>query len=260
MVSKLIDKQASNRESGPVLELRAVSKNFGGVRALHDVDFDVRVNEILCVVGDNGAGKSTLIKIIAGVHQPSGGEIRMNDRIIKIPSPRAARELGIETVYQELALVDNLDVVENIFLGRTTTRFRWFIDRKHMIAEARAILERLNIAIPSLTDPIENLSGGQRQALAISRALAWGGRIVILDEPTAALGVKETAKVLNLIKQLKSHGVAVIVISHNMRDVFDISDRILVLRGGRRMGMLNRESTDINEVVKLITGYEPPVN
>ena len=241
-------------KSQPVLELRGICKYFGGVHALEDVDFELYPTEILAIVGDNGAGKSTLIKTISGAHQPDQGEIYLKGQKVEIPTPHVARELGIETVYQELALVNNLDVVENIFLGRTLTKFRWFIDRKRMIAETTTILQRLNINIPFLKEPVQNMSGGQRQALALGRAIAWGGRIVILDEPTAALGVKETSKVLSLIKQLKEHGVSIIVISHNMRDVFDISDRIIVLRGGRRVGSRMRSETDMDEIVKLITG------
>jgi len=243
-----------NSKSQPILELRGICKYFGGVHALEDVDLELYPNEILALVGDNAAGKSTLIKIIAGVHQPNKGEILIDGKEIKIHSPHAAMDLRIETVYQELALVDSLDVVENIFLGRPLTKFRWFVDRKSMVAETINILKRLKISIPSLNEPVQNLSGGQRQALAVGRTIAWSGKIVILDEPTAALGVEEVKKVLALIKHLKEQGASVIIISHNLRHVFGIADRIIVLRGGRRVGSRIKSETGIDEIVKLITG------
>ncbi len=241
-------------KSQPILELRGICKYFGGVHALEDVDLELYPNEVLALVGDNAAGKSTLIKIIAGVHQPNKGEILIDGKEIEIHSPRAAMDLRIETVYQELALVDNLDVVENIFLGRPLTKFRWFVDRKSMVAETINILKRLKIFISSLNEPVQNLSGGQRQALAVGRAIAWSGKIVILDEPTAALGLEETKKVLALIKHLKEQGASIIVISHNLRHVFGVADRIIVLRGGRRVGSRIKSETSIDEIVKLITG------
>ena len=241
-------------KSEPILELRGICKYFGGVHALEDVDLELYPNEVLALVGDNGAGKSTLIKIIAGVYQPDKGEVLIEGKEIEIRSPRASMDLGIETVYQELALVDKLDVVENIFLGRPLTKFRWFVNRKRMVAETIDILKRLKISIPSLKEPVQNLSGGQRQALAVGRTIAWSGKIVILDEPTAALGVEETRKVLALIKQIKEEGAPIIVISHNLRHIFDVSDRIIVLRGGRRVGLRIKSETNIDEIVKLITG------
>ncbi len=218
------------------------------------MDLELYPNEVLALVGDNAAGKSTLIKIIAGVHQPNKGKIFINGKEIEIHSPRAAMDLKIETVYQELALVDNLDVVENIFLGRPLTKFHWFVDRKSMVAETVNILKELKISIPSLNEPVQNLSGGQRQALAVGRAIAWSGRIVILDEPTAALGLEETKKVLALIEHLKEQGASIIVISHNLRHIFGVADRIIVLRGGRRVGSRIKSKTSIDEIVKLITG------
>lgn len=218
------------------------------------MDLELYPNEILALVGDNAAGKSTLIKIAAGVHQPDKGEILINGKEVEIPSPRAATNLNIETVYQELALVDNLNAVENIFLGRPLTKFRWFVDRNSMTAKTANILKELKISIPSLNEPVQNLSGGQRQALAVGRAIAWRGKIVILDEPTASLGLDETRKVLALIKRLKEHGASVIAISHNLRHVFGIADRIVVLRGGRKVGSRIKSETNIDEIVKLITG------
>jgi len=241
-------------KSEPILELRGICKYFGGVHALEDVGLELYPDEILALVGDNGAGKSTLIKIIAGVYQPDKGEVLIEGKEIEIRSPRASMGLKIETVYQELALVDKLDVVENIFLGRPLTKFRWFVDRKRMVAESIDILKRLKISIPSLKEPVQNLSGGQRQALAVGRAIAWSGKIVVLDEPTAALGVEETRKTLALIKQIRKQGASVIVISHNLRHVFEVSDRIIVLRGGRRVGSRVKSKTNIDEIVKLITG------
>ena len=241
-------------KSEPILELRGICKYFGGVHALEDVDLELYPDEVLALVGDNGAGKSTLIKIIAGVYQPDRGKVFIDGKEIKIHSPRAAMDLRIETVYQELALVDKLDVVENVFLGRPLTKFRWFVNRKRMVAETIDILKRLKISIPSLKEPVQNLSGGQRQALAVGRTVAWSGKIVILDEPTAALGVEETRKVLALIKQIKEHGAPIIVISHNLRHIFEVSDRIIVLRGGRRVGLRIKSETNIDEIVKLITG------
>jgi len=223
-------------KSEPILELRGICKYFGGVHALEDVDLELYPDEILALVGDNGAGKSTLIKIIAGIYQPDKGGLYIEGKKIEIHNPRVAMDLRIETVYQELALVDKLDVVENIFLGRPLTKFRWFVNRKRMAAETTDILKRLKISIPSLKEPVQNLSGGQRQALAVGRAIAWSGKIVILDEPTAALGVEETRKALVLIKQIKEQGASIIVISHNLRHIFEVSDRIIVLRGGRRVG------------------------
>ncbi len=241
-------------KSKPILELRGICKYFGGVHALKDVGLELYPDEILALVGDNGAGKSTLIKIIAGVYQPDEGEVLIEGKEIEMRSPRASMDLKIETVYQELALVDKLDVVENIFLGRPLTKFRWFVDRKRMVAETIDILKKLKISIPFLKEPVQNLSGGQRQALAVGRAIAWSGKIVILDEPTAALGVEETRKTLALITQIKKQGASVIVISHNLRHVFEVSDRIIVLRGGRRVGSRVKSKTNIDEIVKLITG------
>jgi len=255
VTSKLLKAgQDTTSKSEPILELRGICKYFGGVHALEDVGLELYPDEILALVGDNGAGKSTLIKIIAGVYQPDKGEVLMEGKEIEIRSPRASMDLKIETVYQELALVDKLDVVENIFLGRPLTRFRWFVNRKRMVAETIDILKKLKISIPSLKEPVQNLSGGQRQALAVGRAIAWSGKIVVLDEPTAALGVEETRKTLALIKQIKKQGASVIVISHNLRHVFEVSDRIIVLRGGRRVGSRVKSKTNIDEIVKLITG------
>jgi D-xylose transport system ATP-binding protein len=238
----------------PILELRKITKHFGGVHALDGVDLVLYPDEVLAIVGDNGAGKSTLIKTVSGAHRPDSGEILFQGKKVDIRTPHVARQLGIETVYQDLALVNTLDVVENVFLGRSLTKLRYFVDKKEMAVRTRDIIRRLNINIPFIREPVQNMSGGQRQSLALGRAVAWGGKIVVLDEPTAALGVKEKSKVLTLIKQLKENGVAVIVISHNMRDVFDVSDRIVVLRGGRCVASRPRTETNMEEIIKLITG------
>jgi len=244
--------------SQPILELRGICKYFGGVHALEDVDFAVYPNEIVAIVGDNGAGKSTLIKIIAGVHAPTAGKIIMQDRPVEILSPIQARELGIETVYQELALIETRDVPSNFFLGREPTlgKAGIFIDRKKMVDETVNTLKELGIRLPSLNTLVRYLSGGQRQSLAIGRIMPWGGKIIIMDEPTAALGVKESRKVLDLVLKLKEKGCSVIIISHNMRHVFNVADRIVVLRGGRKVGERMKKQTTLDEIVKLIVGAD----
>jgi ABC-type sugar transport system ATPase subunit len=240
----------------PFLAVRGLSKNFAHVAALRSVDLDIFDGEILAVVGDNGAGKSTLIKILSGVHQPDQGEIRIEGKSTRIADPRRARELGIATVYQNLALVDLRDVAANLYLGREPVRWRWFIDRQAMMEGARKVLADLKVNIPSLAVEVGQLSGGQRQSIAIGRATSQSGRVIIMDEPTAALGVKESQKVLDLIVRLKEAGAAMVVISHNMRQVFSIADRIAVLRRGRNAGTRRRSDTTPDEIVKLIVGIE----
>ena len=240
----------------PFLAARGLSKNFAHVTALRGVDLDIYDGEIVAVVGDNGAGKSTLIKILSGVHQPDNGEIRIGGKATRIADPQKARELGIATVYQNLALVDMRDVAANLYLGRELVRWRWFVDRKAMLAGARKVLADLRVNVPSLTAEVGQLSGGQRQSIAIGRATSQSGRIIIMDEPTAALGVKESQKVLDLIVRLKEAGTAVVIISHNMRQVFSIADRIAVLRHGRNAGTRRRAETTPDEIVKLIVGIE----
>ena len=242
----------------PILELKGICKYFGGIHALENVDFAVFPKEIVAIVGDNGAGKSTLIKIIAGVHAPTVGEIYMQGKPVEIVSPIQARELGIETVYQELALIETRDVPANFFLGREPTlgKMGIFIDRKRMVEETVNTLNSLGIKLPSLSTMVRYLSGGQRQSLAIGRIMPWGGKIIIMDEPTAALGVKESRKVLDLILKLKEQWCSVIVISHNMRHVFNVADRIVVLRGGIKVGERIKKQTTPDEIVKLIVGAE----
>lgn len=246
-------------ETNPVIEMKTISKRFGGVHALEKVDFTLGKDEVVGLIGDNGAGKSTLIKILAGVHRPDDGEIFFEGRRVEIHNPKEAKSLGIETVYQELALVDNLDIPANIFLGREPTfRIPWLgiIDGQEMERHARQILEGLKIKIDSMHSPVLNLSGGQRQAVAISRALYSNPRVVIMDEPTAALAVKEVDKVLDLVLQLKKSGVSVIFISHTLQNIFSVSDRIVILRKGRKVGDIATDKTTADEVVKLMVGAE----
>ncbi len=243
-------------EDAPFVRGRALSKSFGHVRALQDVDLDIRQAEVLAIVGDNGAGKSTLTKILSGVYQPDRGEIQVNGRVVRISNPHEARELGIATVFQNLALVDSRDVAANLFLGREPTRWKFFVDRKKMIADAQRVVSELRVNMPSMTVDVGQLSGGQRQTLAIGRATAQQGRIILMDEPTAALGVREARKVLDLIRHLKSTGTGLVVISHNLRHVFSVADRILVLRRGRVAGVRDKGATTPDEIVRLIVGAE----
>jgi ABC-type sugar transport system ATPase subunit len=243
-------------EARPYLQARGLSKSFGHVRALEDVDVDVFEGEVLAIVGDNGAGKSTLIKILSGVHQPDRGEVEVDGRPIRIGDPHAARQLGIATVFQNLALVDMRDVAANLYLGREPTRYRYFVDRKKMLEGARNVMRELRVNIPSLTAEVGQLSGGQRQSIALGRATAQHGRVIIMDEPTAALGVRESRKVLDLILRLKATGTGVVIVSHNMRHVFSVADRILVLRNGRQVGVRDKSATAPDEIVKMIVGVE----
>jgi ABC-type sugar transport system ATPase subunit len=243
-------------EARPYLQARGLSKSFGHVRALENVDVDVFEGEVLAIVGDNGAGKSTLIKILSGVHQPDRGEVEVDGRPIRISDPHAARQLGIATVFQNLALVDMRDVAANLYLGREPTRYRYFVDRKKMLEGARNVMRDLRVNIPSLTAEVGQLSGGQRQSIALGRATAQHGRVIIMDEPTAALGVRESRKVLDLILRLKATGTGVVIVSHNMRHVFSVADRILVLRNGRQVGVRAKSATAPDEIVKMIVGVE----
>jgi ABC-type sugar transport system ATPase subunit len=244
----------------PILAVRGLTKRFGGVTALQEVSFDLRRGEVLALAGDNGAGKSTLIKAISGVHRPDEGEIVYKGEHVELTNPRHAREVGIETIYQDLALADNLDVGANIFLGREPTRRALGLlprlDRARMRDAAREVLRTLEIDIAErkLDQPVRNLSGGQRQAVAIGRAIFWKAELLIMDEPTAALGVPEQRKVMELIRRLKAQGVAIIFISHNLHDIFQVSDRILVLRRGRNAGERPIGATNGDEVVKMMVG------
>jgi D-xylose transport system ATP-binding protein len=242
----------------PTLELRQVSKSFGSVNALVDVDFDVRSGEVMALVGDNGAGKSTLIKSVAGIHPFDSGEVLFEGRPVTIHGPKDAAGLGIEVVYQDLALCDNLDVVQNMYLGREAH------DAVHRLREAdmeRHTAETLKTlavtTIRSTRQTVATLSGGQRQSVAVARAVMWNSRIVILDEPTAALGVAQTRQVLELVRRLADQGLAVVIISHNLHDVFEVADRITVLRLGRHVGVYDRTATTQQEIVSAITAGVP---
>jgi simple sugar transport system ATP-binding protein len=242
-----------------ILQAEGVEKHFGRVVALRGADFELRDGEVHAIVGDNGAGKSTLIKIISGVFHADGGELRLDGKPVTISNPREARQLGIETVYQDLALADHLDAAANLFLGREVylqPPLSWFgfLDRKTMRKRAEEEMRRLKIGIQSVDQPVVNLSGGQRQAVAVARAIAWGTRIVIMDEPTAALGVRESSMVLELIKEVRNQGLAVIMISHNLPEVFAVADRITVLRLGRTITTLNTKDTTLESVVGMMTG------
>jgi len=237
----------------PILQMRGIAKEFGHVQALDNVDFAVMPGEVLALVGDNGAGKSTLIKIASGVYQPDTGEIYLDDQPVHFHNPHVARAYGIATVYQDLALADDRDVASNLFLGREPTRF-FMVDKARMNREARLALNRLRSTIPAVTTRVGLLSGGQRQAVAIGRAMLQGGRIFILDEPTAALGVRESANVLRLIAELRDHGSSVVIISHNLNHVFSIADRISVMRRGRHVGSRHKNQSTPDEIVAMITG------
>ena len=236
----------------PVLSIRGISKGFGAVRALTDIDLDVYPGEVVALVGDNGAGKSTLVKILAGVHPADSGVITFNGAQVAIPSPTESRELGIATVFQDLALCDNLDVVANLFLGRERGGF--LVDEELMEEQAWELLRQLSAKIPSVRIAVASLSGGQRQTVAIARSLIGEPRIVILDEPTAALGVAQTAEVLNLIERLRERGLGVILISHNMADVQAVADRVVVLRLGRNNGVFRTADVSYEDIVAAITG------
>ena len=238
----------------PVLELRGVSKSFGAVQALEKVDFEALPGEVMALVGDNGAGKSTLVKGIVGVHPFDEGDVYFEGEKVNISGPRNAAALGIEVVYQDLALADNLDVVANMFLGREKVdKFRR-LDEESMEEAAIQTLESLSVStLRSVRLPVASLSGGQRQAIAVAKAVMWNSKIVILDEPTAALGVAQTRQVLELVKTLRNKGLAVVMISHNLLDVFEVADRITVLRLGQRVSVRNASETTQQEVVFDIT-------
>ncbi|WP_433174951.1 ATP-binding cassette domain-containing protein [Actinoallomurus sp. CA-150999] len=243
---------SSPSQASPLLSLRGISKTFGAVAALTDVDLDVSAGEVVAVVGDNGAGKSTLVKVLSGVHQPDAGTIAFDSRTVTVPSPAAAQQLGIATVFQDLALCENLNVIENLFLGRELRALR--LDDVAMEVRSRELLRRLSAKIPKLSVPVAALSGGQRQTVAIARSLLGDPKIVILDEPTAALGVAQTAEVLNLIDRLREGGHGVIMISHNMDDVLSVADTVAVLRLGRNNGVFDALEASTEQIVTAITG------
>lgn len=252
-------------ESDWLLAASGIGKRFGAVQALTDVDFEVRAGEVVGLVGDNGAGKSTLIKCFAGVHTQDDGEIRFDGHPVRVPTPSAATALGIATVYQDLALADNLDVVANLFLGQEMLEAppwraaRW-IDEITMEHRSTELLESLSIMVPDVRTPVASLSGGQRQTVAIARSLIGAPKLVILDEPTAALGVAQTAQVLELIGRLRARGLGVIVISHNLANVFAVTDRIIVLRLGQRAATFDTATTSEEAVVAAITGVHDAID
>ena len=235
-----------------ILSLRGVSKSFGAVAALSAVDLDVAAGEVLALVGDNGAGKSTLVKILAGVHTADSGSITFGSEEVSIGTPAAAQALGIATVFQDLALCENLNVVQNLFLGREIGPLR--LDTVGMETRSWELLEQLSARIPTVRIPIASLSGGQRQTVAIARSLLGEPRVIILDEPTAALGVAQTAEVLNLIERLRDRGLGVIMVSHNMADVQAVADRVAVLRLGRNNGVFDVADVSSEDIVSAITG------
>jgi D-xylose transport system ATP-binding protein len=246
------------------LELRKVFKSFGSVEALRGVDFEVRDGEVMALVGDNGAGKSTLIKCVAGIYSIDSGEIRFEGKPVSIHGPKDAAKLGIEVVYQDLALCDNLDVVQNMFLGREQHDPLYRLKEAPMEQRTAETLKGLSVTtIRSVRQPVATLSGGQRQSVAVARAVMWNNRVVFLDEPTAALGVAQTRQVLDLVKRLGDQGLAVVLVSHNLIDVFEVADRMTVLRLGRNVGVYERDKTTPEEIVEAITlgttqpGQEP---
>src|SRR5437660_4008978 len=242
----------------PLLQLRSITKSFGSVQALDDVDFEVRSGEVMALVGDNGAGKSTLIKCVAGIHPIDAGEIRFDGKPVNIHGPKDAAQLGIDVVYQDLALCDNLDVVQNMYLGREVHSPLFRLKEAPMEQRTAETLRSLSVTtIRSVHQPVASLSGGQRQSVAVARAVLWNSRVVILDEPTAALGVAQTRQVLDLVKRLAEQGQGVVIISHNLIDVFEVADRITVLRLGKNVGVYEREQTTQQEIVQAITAGIP---
>jgi D-xylose transport system ATP-binding protein len=248
----------------PRLQLQNISKAFGGVQALKQVDFEVCDGEVVGLVGDNGAGKSTLIKTISGAYIPDTGEISIDSQPVQISSPQDSTRLGIETVYQDLALCDNLDVVANLWLGREAYRnlipgVLRVLDETEMEQRTIEVLKTLDVKIPSVRSTVASLSGGQRQCIAVAKTILRQPKVVLLDEPTAALGVAQTRQVLNLIHRLKERGLAVVVISHNLHDVFEVTDRIIVMRLGQRIRTFETRNTTSEQVVAAITGADAKV-
>lgn len=239
--------------SQDLLSLQGVNKAFGPVHVLHDVNFSVRAGEVVALVGDNGAGKSTMVKCIAGIYPIDSGAIRFNGEEVHLTEPKAAAQLGIEVVYQDLALADNLDIVQNMYLGRERGS-KWFMNEVAMEEEARKTLASLSVrTITSVRLPVQALSGGQRQTVAIAKSVLWDSKVILLDEPTAALGVAQTRQVLDLVRRLAEQGLGVVLISHNLGDVFEVADRIAVVYLGRLVAQLPAKDVTQNQVVELIT-------
>ena len=239
------------------VELEHITKTFGGVVAVDDVSLSLQRGEIVALVGDNGAGKSTLIRIISGVHAPDSGRVLIDGTDVHFHGPNDARHYGIETVHQNLAVADNLDVATNLFLGRELTRGPLRrLDKKRMRRRAAEILHGFGIHVPSVRSLMRELSGGQRQGVAIGRAIGWGSQLIVMDEPTAALGVQETARVEELLRRMRTEGLGILIVSHNLEQVFRVSDRIYVLRRGKLVGERTTAATHGDEVVSLITGLK----
>ena len=249
--------RASNmaEDKTPIVQMQGICKAYGGVQALKGVDLDIYLGETHALVGDNAAGKSSLIKTLSGAVRKDGGTITFDGREVEINDPRDAKALGVETVYQDLALADNLDVPANVYLGRELTRrapFGWFLDNSQMAQRSRVLLDRLKINMPNIRQKVRTMSGGQRQSIAIARCVAFNARVIILDEPTAALGVEETRKVYALIREMRDAGHAVLIISHNLNHVFDNCDRITVMKTGRTVGSRRVCDTNQDEIVRMI--------
>jgi D-xylose transport system ATP-binding protein len=250
----VLENRGVNESSPPTLELRDIVKSFGSVQALQGVDFEVRAGEVMALVGDNGAGKSTLIKCVVGINSIDSGEILFNSNPVTIHGPKDAAKLGIEVVYQDLALADNLDVVQNMYLGRELHDIFFRLREAPMEQKTAETLKSLSVTtIRSVRQPVATLSGGQRQSVAVARAVMWNNRVVFLDEPTAALGVAQTRQVLDLVKRLGEQGLAVVLVSHNLNDVFEVANRITVLRLGRNVGVYEKDKTTVEEIVEAIT-------
>lgn len=257
-----MEERSDNKKEDYILEAIGISKHFGGVYALDNVDLRLKYNEVLGIVGDNGAGKSTLIKIISGVIPMDSGEVFFNCKKVNITKPKDSSDLGIETVYQDLSLVDLQNVPFNIFLGREVRsngllKYIDFLNDRFMLAESKKLMDQLNVNLGDFNKPLRSFSGGQRQVVAISKAVYWGKKVAILDEPTASLGVRESAKLLELIKMLKEKsGLSIIIISHNLQHIFKIVDRILVLRRGKLVTVQDVNDVTSDDIVKYITGSE----
>jgi ABC-type sugar transport system ATPase subunit len=250
--------QVTSIEVVPIMESRGIAKHYGGVVALTDANLRIMPGEIVAIVGDNGAGKSTFVKILSGAHLADEGKLFVANREITFQTPSDARKAGIETVYQDLSLAENLDVLSNLFLGREECYFRFgglsFLNRKKMAARAQELLEEIGVNVPGVRDVVGRLSGGQRQGVAIARAAGWGSQLIIMDEPTAALGVQETAHVHDIIRTLQARGVALLLVSHNMKQVMELSNRIYVFRRGQIVCELTTKRTSTDEIISYITG------
>ncbi|UVK51595.1 ATP-binding cassette domain-containing protein [Mesorhizobium sp. AR02] len=242
--------------SAPILQLQDIRKNFGGITAIENFSLEVFPGEIVALVGDNGAGKSTLIKIVSGVHPPSSGTITIEGKPVTMSNATMGRAHGIEVVYQDLALADQQTVYMNMFLGREPLNRFGLLDRRRMIDETEKLVKELDVRIPSAHATIRDLSGGQRQGVAIARATHWASKLILLDEPTAALGVAETARVEAIVQSLKQRNVGILIISHSLDQVFKLSDRICVLRRGKQIGVRETDKTDKNEIIAMITGLQ----